>query len=43
MENFYYLTRVDRECMADNEAVIVRIVQDVGVQSEAHKQVSAKR
>jgi len=29
--------------MADNEAVIVRIVQDVGVQSEAHKQVDAKR
>ena len=26
MENFYYLRRVDRECMADNEAVIVRSV-----------------
>jgi len=43
MENFYYLRRVDRECMADNEAVIVRSVQDVRVQSEAHRQVDAKR
>jgi len=29
--------------MADNEAVIVRIVQDVGAQSEVHRQVDAKR
>ena len=43
MENFYYLRRVDREYMADIEAVIVRIVQDVGAQSKAHRQVDAMR